>query len=145
MNFEEFFSIFEGCELKENKIIIQSKLYDVIDFVKNNYSFDILKEIIAVDNQALGIELIYHLYSTIDEEDLFISFSTNNSEACSIINIFKSAQADENEIYDLFGIKFIGNNELKRLYMPEDWQGYPLRKDYIQDEMRQVWNDNDNT
>ena len=138
MNFDEFFSIFEGCELKENKIIIQSKLYDVINFVKNNYSFDILKEIIAVDNQALGIELIYHLYSTIDEEDLFISFSTNNSEADSIVNIFKSAQADENEIYDLFGIKFIGNNELKRLYMPEDWQGYPLRKDYIQDEMRQV-------
>ena len=145
MNFEEFFSIFEGCELKENKIIIQSKLYDVIDFVKNNYSFDILKEIIAVDNQSLGIELIYHLYSTIDEEDLFISFSTNNSEASSIVNIFKSAQADENEIYDLFGIKFIGNNELKRLYMPENWQGYPLRKDYIQDEMRQAWNDNDNT
>ncbi len=145
MNFEEFFSIFEGCELKENKIIIQSKLYDVIDFVKNNYSFDILKEIIAVDNQSLGIELIYHLYSTIDEEDLFISFSTNNSEASSIVNIFKSAQADENEIYDLFGIKFIGNNELKRLYMPENWQGYPLRKDYVQDEMRQNWNDNDNT
>lgn len=145
MNFDEFFSIFEGCELKENKIIIQSKLYEVIDFVKNNYSFDILKEIITIDNQDLGIELIYHLYSTIDEEDLFISFSTNNSEADSIVNIFKSAQADENEIYDLFGIKFIGNNELKRLYMPEDWQGYPLRKDYIQDEMRQVWNDNDNT
>ena len=145
MNFDEFFSIFEGCELKEDKIIIQSKLYEVIDFVKNNYSFDILKEIIAIDNQDLGIELIYHLYSTIDEEDLFISFSTNNSEADSIVNIFKSAQADENEIYDLFGIKFIGNNELKRLYMPEDWQGYPLRKDYIQDEMRQVWNDNDNT
>lgn len=145
MNFEEFFSIFEGCELKENKIIIQSKLYNVIDFVKNNYSFDILKEIIAVDNQSLGIELIYHLYSTIDEEDLFISFSTNNSEASSIVNIFKSAQADENEIYDLFGIKFIGNNELKRLYMPENWQGYPLRKDYVQDEMRQNWNDNDNT
>lgn len=145
MNFEEFFSIFEGCVLKENKIIIQSKLYEVIDFVKNNYSFDILKEIIAIDNQDLGIELIYHLYSTIDEEDLFISFSTNNSEADSIVNIFKSAQADENEIYDLFGIKFIGNNDLKRLYMPEDWQGYPLKKDYIQDEMRQVWNDNDNT
>ena len=145
MNFDEFFSIFEGCELKEDKIIIQSKLYEVIDFVKNNYSFDILKEIIAIDNQDLGIELIYHLYSTMDEEDLFISFSTNNSEASSIVNIFKSAQADENEIYDLFGIKFTGNNELKRLYMPEDWQGYPLRKNYIQDEMRQVWNDNDNT
>ena len=61
MNFDEFFSIFEGCELKEDKIIIQSKLYEVIDFVKNNYSFDILKEIIAIDNQDLGIELIYHL------------------------------------------------------------------------------------
>ncbi len=49
-------------------------------------------------------------------------------EAESIVDIFDSACADEKEIYDMFGIKFIGNDELKRLYMPEDWEGHPLKK-----------------
>ena len=49
---------------------------------------------------------------------------------------------DINEIYDMFGIKFTGNEDLKRLYMPENWEGFPLRKDYVQDDTRLAWNDN---
>ena len=61
------------------------------------------------------------------------------------LQIFLSLQfADENEIYDLFGINFKGNENLKRLYMPEDWQGFPLRKDYVQDDTRLCWNDDNN-
>ena len=76
-----------------------------------------------------------------DEEDLFISIVVQD-EAESITDIFESAKADENEIYDMFGIKFEGNEDLKRLYMPEDWKGFPLRKDYVQDDTRLAWNDN---
>ena len=140
MNWEEFERIFEGCELLGNKIIIKSNLHDVISFVISEYPYNMLKEIIAIDKQDEGIELIYHLYSVDDEENLFISITVQEVVE-SIIDIFKSAQADENEIYDLFGIKFIGNKNLKRLYMPEDWKGFPLRKDYIQDDTRLAWND----
>ena len=143
MNINEFINIFNDSELVDNKIVIKSKLYEAVEFVKNNYSYDILKEIIAIDNKDLGIELIYHLYTTVDEEDLFLSITAKN-EIVSIIDLFPSAQADENEIYDLFGIKFIGNKNLKRLYMPEDWEGFPLRKDYVQNETRLAWNDSDN-
>ena len=143
MNINEFINIFNDSELVDNKIVIKSKLYEAVEFVKNNYSYDILKEIIAIDNKDLGIELIYHLYTTVDEEDLFLSITAKN-EIVSIVDLFPSAQADENEIYDLFGIKFIGNKNLKRLYMPEDWEGFPLRKDYVQNETRLVWNDSDN-
>jgi type IV secretory pathway VirB4 component len=52
-----------------------------------------------------------------------------------------SAVADEKEIYDLFGVKFLGNEELKRLYMPENWQGHPLKKDYVDNDERLNWND----
>ena len=62
-------------------------------------------------------------------------------EAESVSSIFDSAVADEKEIYDLFGINFVGNKELKRLYMPEDWEGYPLRKDYVENDERLSWND----
>ncbi len=143
MNINEFINIFNDSELVDNKIVIKSKLYEAVEFVKNNYSYDILKEIIAIDNKDFGIELIYHLYTTVDEEDLFLSITVKN-EIVSIVDLFPSAQADENEIYDLFGINFIGNKNLKRLYMPEDWEGFPLRKDYVQDEMRLAWNDSDN-
>ena len=58
MNISEFLKIFNNCELYGDKIIIKSDLAKTIDFIKNNYNFDMLKEIIAVDNKDSGIELI---------------------------------------------------------------------------------------
>ena len=141
MNYKEFMKIFEDCELEGNKIIIKSNLHEVIKFVVENYNYNILKEIIANDAGEGKTELIYHLYSTGDEEDLFIAIVVKD-EAETVTDIFKSAIADENEIFDFFGIKFKGNENLKRLYMPDDWKGFPLRKDYIQDDTRLAWNDN---
>ena len=140
MNISELKNIIEGCELENDKICVKGKIHEVVEFLKNNYSYDILKSITAVD---LGdnIELIYRMYSTIDEEDVVLSIKVQN-EAESIADLFDSAGADENEIFDMFGIRFIGNDDLKRLYMPENWEGYPLRKDYIQDDTRLAWNDN---
>lgn len=142
MNIEELKNIFSECELSENKICIKNNLHIIIDFIKNNYSFKILKSITAID---LGneIELLYSLYSIENDENVIISIKVQN-EAESIIDIFDSAKADENEIYDLFGINFIGNDNLKRLYMPENWDGFPLRKDYIQNDTRLAWNDDSN-
>jgi len=142
MNIEELKNIFSECELNENKICIKNNLHIIIDFIKNNYSFKMLKSITAID---LGneIELLYNLYSIENDENIIISIKVQN-EAESIIDIFDSAKADENEIYDLFGINFIGNDNLKRLYMPENWDGFPLRKDYIQNDTRLAWNDDSN-
>ena len=102
MDWDKFIKVFADCELDGNKIIINSRLHDVIAFVKDNYPYDILKEIIAVHKPDGLVELIYHLYSTVDEEDLLISISVKD-EAETITDIFESAIADENEIYDLFG------------------------------------------
>ena len=142
MNIEELKNIIEECELVENKICIKNRVHDVIQFLMNNYSYKLLKSITAVD---LGdeIELLYKLFSIEDEEEVTLSIVVKN-EAESIVDLFDSAVADENEIYDMFGIQFIGNDDLKRLYMPENWEGFPLRKDYIQDDTRLAWNDDSN-
>lgn len=140
MNWIEFNKIFNERELVDDKIVIKSQLAKTLDFIKNNYHFEVLKEIIAVDNKEFGIELIYKLYSIEDEEDVLISI-TVEKEAESVSSLFDSAIADEKEIYDLFGINFIGNPELKRLYMPESWQGHPLKKDYEENDERLNWND----
>ena len=140
MNWQEFNNIFKDSELVGEKIIIKTQVAYALDFIKNNYGFEILKEIIAVDNQEEGFELIYKLYSFEDDEDVLISTFVVN-EAESVSKIFDSAIADEKEIYDLFGVNFVGNTELKRLYMPEDWKGNPLKKDYVEDDERLSWND----
>lgn len=132
--------VFKDCEIVDDKIIVQHDIAKVIDFVKTNYNFDILKEIIAIDKKEEGIELTYNLYSTVNEENVLITILTTG-EIESISSIFDSAVADEKEIFDLFGVKFIGNDELKRLYMPESWEGHPLKKDYIENDERLNWND----
>lgn len=140
MNWLEFKNIFGDCKLEGDKIILKSDVAKALDFVKTNYHFDILKEIIAVDNKDGYIELTYHIYSTADEEDVFITINVKD-ETESVCGIYDSACADEKEIYDMFGIKFIGNEELKRLYMPENWEGHPLKKDYNSGDERLKWND----
>ena len=122
-----------------DKLVIKDNLVKTINFLKDFYNFKMLKNITAVDN-GNEIELIYHLYNLEDDENLLVSISTNN-EIESVSEIFDSAIADEKEIYDLFGIKFLGNKELKRLYMPESWDGHPLKKDYEEKDERLNWND----
>lgn len=140
MNYADLKDIFGDCDILGDKIIIKKDIFKTVEYVKNKYHFDILKEICAVDRQEEGIELNYRMYSTENEEDLILVILVKD-EAESVSKIFDSAIADEKEIYDMFGIKFIGNEELKRLYMPEEWQGNPLKKDYKEDDERLNWND----
>lgn len=140
MNLSEFNNIFEGSKLLGDKIVISSHIVEVLRCIKEHYHFNMLKEIIAVDNKEQGVELIYKLYSVKDEEDILISIIVND-EIETVSHLFDSAIADEKEIYDLFGINFIGNSELKRLYMPDSWSGHPLKKDYEEKDGRLSWND----
>ena len=143
MDWDKFKRVFADCELDGNKIILQSRLHEIIAFVKNNYPYDVVKEILGVHKREGRFDPINHVFSTVYQDELLISISVKD-EAETITDIFESAIADENEIYDLFGINFKGNKNLKRLYMPEDWQGFPLRKDYVQDDTRLCWNDDNN-
>ena len=140
MNWAELKDIFNECELDGDKVIVKSNLAKTISFIKEKYKFDVLKSITAVDKKEQGVELTYRLYSLENEEDLLIVINVE-VEIESISSIFDSATADEKEIYDLFGVKFLGNNELKRLYMPESWEGHPLKKDYQENDERLKWND----
>ena len=139
MNIEELKTVFNNVEVSGQKLVVKEDLSEVVAFIKNNYNFDILKNITAIDNGE-NIELIYFLYNSEDDENLQISINVKD-EIESVSKIFDSAVADEKEIYDLFGVKFVGNDELKRLYMPESWEGHPLRKDYTEKDERLSWND----
>ena len=140
MDLTKLKEIFEIWDSNNNKIYIKNDVFKTIESIKNHFHFDMLKSISAIDNQDSGIELIYHLYSTSDDENVLVSITVFN-ETESISELFDSAIADEREIYDLFGVKFNGNKELGRIYMPEGWIGHPLKKDYIDNDERLKWND----
>lgn len=117
-------------------------LCDVLSYIRNNpeYDFERLNTIIAVD---LGdsFELIYDLCSKDGNSGrVSVVIDRNSASLPSVVDVYKSAYYDECEIFDLFGIKFENNPDLKRLLLPEGWIGYPLRKDYVQNDERLVWN-----
>jgi NADH-quinone oxidoreductase subunit C len=79
-------------------------------------------------------ELIYQLFSLDQGQHLRIKLPVAEQNgvlrAKSVMPVWKSAELHEDEVFDMFGIEFEGHADLRRMYMPENWQGHPLRKDY---------------
>jgi NADH-quinone oxidoreductase subunit C len=77
-------------------------------------------------------EMAYHLLSIKRKERLRLKVRLEGDDATleSITPIWPSANFFEREVFDLFGIRFLGHPYLRRIMMPEDWEGHPLRKDY---------------
>jgi NADH-quinone oxidoreductase subunit C len=77
-------------------------------------------------------EVVYHLLSIAKKERVRLKVRLDGSSAAleSVTPIWPSANFYEREVFDLFGIRFTGHPNLKRIMMPDDWEGHPLRKDY---------------
>jgi len=78
------------------------------------------------------ITLVYHIYSMALKTTCVLKTSVSREfpELESIESVWKAAGWFEREIYDLLGVSFINHSNLKRILLPEDWKGHPLRKDY---------------
>ena len=105
--------------------------------------FDSLSLISGVDNgpEAGSMEVIYHLYSIPFGHSLVLktllgrpSSAKDTVETQSVISIWKSANWMERETFDLLGITFKDHPDLRRILLPADWEGFPLRKDYQEQE-----------
>lgn len=100
--------------------------------------FDMLSCITAVDNgPASGtMDVIYNLYAIPFNHQvaLKVTVPRDHAELDSVEDIWKTANWHEREAWDMMGIKFKGHPDLRRILMPADWDGHPLRKDYKQQE-----------
>ncbi len=94
-------------------------------------SFDYVRNLSGVDYET-HMEVVYHLYSFAHSHQIGIRVKTDREESKmpSVSHLWKAANWNEREIYDLLGIHFEGHPNLKRILMPDDWVGHPLRKDY---------------
>lgn len=124
-----------------NILVQPEQLHSLMKQLKSNpeTSFDYLYCLSGVDWGAeLGI--VYHLESTTHRHCIVVKVKTadrENPTFDTVSNIWKTANFHEREVFDFFGIKFNNHPNLKYLFLTEDWEGYPLRKDYV-DEINMV-------
>lgn len=97
-------------------------------------SFKYLSDVTAVDNLPNDprFEVVYHLLALepYRRVRLKVRISAAHPRVASVISVWPAANAFEREVFDLFGIHFEGHPYLRRILLPDDWEGHPLRKDY---------------
>lgn len=111
-----------------------ARIVDVCRFLKGEQGFIRLSGITAVDWQPADprFEVVYMLHSLDKNARLRLKcrVSESDCEMDSITSVWRSANWYEREIFDMFGIHFRNHPDLRRILMPTDWEGHPLRKDY---------------
>jgi NADH-quinone oxidoreductase subunit C len=131
----------DGIEVLE---VGADKLVELASFLKMSTEtrFDILFSVSGIDDGE-NFVVAYHLYSSEFKSNLLIKvlLDKNNPEVESLSHIYSAANWHERETFDLFGIIFRNHPDLKRILLPNDWVGHPLRKDYVMNDSRLVWNE----
>jgi len=150
-NFPILKDVFESLEAKFNDSILESSfekqelavtikkenLIEILTFLKHAKGFNALNDMVGLDNHASVAEgkkrfsILYLLYKFPEYQRIRIKIDLDmNEEVESAVTVYKAANWAEREIYDMFGIRFTGHPNLKRVYMPDDFVGHPLRKDF---------------
>jgi len=115
----------------------------VIEYLKLEADFDYLVDVTAVDwpKRAERFDVVYILYSFPRNERVRVKiYVPDGYQPESVVRVHLTANWLEREVFDMFGIEFAGHPDMRRILMPEEWEGYPLRKDYgiIQQDQRWV-------
>ena len=122
-------------ETDNEAILLKSEsIFEVVEYLQNNpeLEFDYLNYIAAVDYYDY-FELVYQLTSINYNHSLVLKtrcYDRENPSVPSIVSLYKGADFQEREIYDLMGINFAGHPNMKRIVLWDGFKGHPLRKDY---------------
>lgn len=105
----------------------------ILEFLKLEADFDYLVDLTAVDypQRAERFDLVYVVYSFARNRRIRVKMRIPEGfEPASAVGVHLTANWLEREVFDMFGIRFAGHPDLRRILLPEGWQGHPLRKDY---------------
>lgn len=108
-------------------------LQEVLRFLKESLGFEVLMDLTGVDysTPVKRTRLVYWLHHPLHYFKIrVVAFVGREEPVASVASLWPGAVWYERELYDLFGVSFEGHPDLKRILMPDDWQGHPLRKDY---------------
>jgi NADH-quinone oxidoreductase subunit C len=107
--------------------------------------FNYLSDLTCVhypDDRNTPFEMVYNLYSISKNERVRLRVATNSEGVDSVTSVWPSADWPEREVYDLFGVVFHNHPDLRRILLPPDWDGHPLRKDYPLEFVENRWTEN---
>ena len=120
--------------LGQNFIVVKPEAaIPVLEYLRLEADFDYLVDITAVDwpKRAERFDLVYVVYSFSRNERVRIkTYIADGYQPATAVGVHLTANWLEREVFDMFGISFAGHPDMRRILMPEDWQGHPLRKDY---------------
>ncbi len=106
-------------------------------YSKKEFDFDYLFCLTCIDWKD-HLLLVYYLESKNNNHSIVVKAKITditNPQIESVNNIWKTAELNENEVFDLFGITFLNHPNLRRLFLEKDWNGFPLRKNYADENM----------
>jgi NADH-quinone oxidoreductase subunit C len=129
--------------LGQNFVVAEAEAaVPVLEFLKLEADFDYLVDLTAVDypQRAERFDLVYILYSFARNERMRVKTRiADGVKPQTATGVHLTANWLEREAFDMFGIEFAGHPDMRRLLLPEDWQGYPLRKDKSITDMDNQW------
>lgn len=117
-------------------LILESEnIIEVCTVLRDEHAFEMLADLTAVDywpEQQPRFHLVYQFnsYSKFMRLEVRVPLNGNAPSIDTITNVYPNANWHERELFDMFGIKFNNHPDLRRLLMPHEWEGHPLRKDY---------------
>jgi NADH-quinone oxidoreductase subunit C len=127
-------------ELSEAKIdpfvtVKAEKIVELCQFARGEagLDFDYCEDVTGIDWPARNlIEVVYHLFSLQHRHQIVLKVQADRSQPSvpSVQGVWKAANWLEREVYDMLGVNFAGHPDLRRILLPDDWVGHPLRKDY---------------
>jgi NADH-quinone oxidoreductase subunit C len=115
----------------------------ILEYLKLESDFDYLVDITAVDwpKRAERFDIVYILYSFSRNERVRVKILiADGFKPETAVGVHLTANWLEREVYDMFGVEFAGHPDMRRILLPDEWQGFPLRKDYgiLQQDQRWV-------
>jgi len=114
--------------------IAPGKIVSICGFLKYDQKFVRLSSVTAVDRYPAEprFEVVYHLHSIELNQRVRLKCRVYGADPAieSVTSVWRGANWYEREVFDLFGINFLNHPDLRRILMPDDWEGHPLRKDY---------------
>jgi NADH-quinone oxidoreductase subunit C len=120
--------------LGQNFVVVKpDSAVPLIEYLKLEADFDYMVDVTAVDwpKRAERFDVVYILYSFARNERVRIkTYVAEGYKPETVVNVHITANWLEREVFDMFGIEFAGHPDMRRILLPEEWQGYPLRKDY---------------
>jgi NADH-quinone oxidoreductase subunit C len=129
--------------MKQNYMVVDKSIAgEVLRILRDQDGFDYLVDVTAVHypKREEQFDIVWILYSFAHNQRIRVKTAIKEGEAApSMVPLWPTANWLEREVFDMFGIHFTGHPDLRRILMPEDWKGHPLRKDYGLTQQDQQW------